>query len=220
MISRDRICGLYAIIDTAVISTDPATAARRAILGGARVIQYRDKRGDKAARRQQAESLLGVCRAGRIPLIINDDVALARAVGADGVHLGRGDPGIQSARAELGDQSLIGVSCYNDLERARSAAQGGADYVAFGSFFPSVTKPAAVNAPVSLLTTARAALAIPIVAIGGITPENGQALIAAGADALAVISGIFGQADYCQAARRYAMLFEQDAAPETTDQPK
>jgi thiamine-phosphate pyrophosphorylase len=135
-------------------------------------------------------------------------VPLAAAVGAAGVHLGEHDIGLQAARRQLGPGALIGVSCYNRLELACKAADGGADYVAFGRFFSSTTKPAAVQATPALLMEARRRLDLPIVAIGGITPENGVELISAGADLLAVIHGVFAQPDVEAAARRYAALFD------------
>lgn len=202
------IRGLYAIADSAYLDAAAfAPAVRAALDGGARVLQYRDKTSDPATRETLARELNALCRERDVPFLINDDVSLAAGIGAAGVHLGRDDPGIGQARAALGPHALIGVSCYNDLGRARAAASGGADYVAFGRFFPSRTKPQAVPATAALLRAARAELTIPIVAIGGITPENGGALIRAGADALAVIEGVFGQPDIRAAAARYAQLF-------------
>jgi len=181
---------------------------RAALAGGARVIQYRDKTRDTARRERQARALAALCRAHGALFVINDDVALARAVAADGVHLGRDDATLAQARAQLGPQAAIGVSCYNELSRALQAQAQGADYVAFGSFFPSRTKPAAVPATLELLRQARALLPLPIVAIGGITPTNGATLLHAGADALAVIEGVFGQTDIDAAAKQYARLFD------------
>ena len=204
-----RIAGLYAIADSAyLLDDDFVPAVRAALAGGARVVQYRDKKNPPARRETLARALNAICREHGVPLLINDDVPLAAAVGAAGVHLGREDPGIGAARATLGPTATIGVSCYNELTRARTAQDAGADYVAFGRFFPSRTKPQAVPAAPELLRAARAALRIPIVAIGGITPENGASLIAAGADALAVIEGVFNQPDIRAAAERYARLFE------------
>ena len=131
-------------------------------------------------------------------------------MGAAGVHLGRDDANISTARAALGEDAVIGLSCYNQLQRALAAQAAGADYVAFGSFFASRTKPQAVPATLELLHTARAALQIPIVAIGGITTENGATLIEAGADALAVIDAVFNQADIRSSAERFARLFNND----------
>jgi thiamine-phosphate pyrophosphorylase len=141
--------------------------------------------------------------------IVNDDVTLAKETQADGVHLGREDASLVQARAQLGPKVIIGLSCYNELARVETAQAQGADYVAFGRFFPSRTKPRAVPANLDLLREAKKKLRIPVVAIGGITPENGASLIAAGADALAVIEGVFGQADVRAAATRYSRLFEK-----------
>lgn len=208
--SAPRIAGLYAIADSAYLDTSNIIPAVRAALdGGARVIQYRDKTSDTVTRQRIARALNALCRERDVPLLINDDVALAAAVGAAGVHIGRDDPGIQQARAALGPAALVGVSCYNELPRAEAAQDAGADYVAFGRFFPSRSKPQAHPAAPELLRTARGLLKIPVVAIGGITPENGGLLIEAGAEALAVIEGVFGQPDVCAAAKRYAQLFSK-----------
>lgn len=215
--NRTVVSGLYVIADTGLLPAGalaPAVAA--AIAGGARLVQYRNKAVIDGARQAELIALRQLCRAAAVPLIINDDIALAREVGADGVHLGRDDAAIARARSLLGQGLLIGASCYNELRLALGAQQAGADYVAFGSFFASPTKPDAVTAHPSLLRQARAQLPLPIVAIGGITPDNGAALIDAGADALAVISGVFGQADPTAAARRYAGLWERDAAATTS----
>jgi len=204
---NDVIVGLYAIADTQYLpeSRLPAAVAQ-AIGGGARLIQYRDKSADVHRRRRQAELLAALCHSCNIPFIVNDDVELAHAVNA-GVHLGRNDIGATAARARLGPDRIIGMSCYNDLARAEEAQSRGCSYVAFGSFFPSLTKPGAVHADLSLLPSARRHLRVPIVAIGGITPENGARLIESGADALAVIGGVFGAPDVAAAASRFAALF-------------
>ena len=203
-----RIHGLYAIADSHYLESEQfAPAVRAALAGGARVIQYRDKRGDPAGRAAIAHELNRLCVEHGAPLLINDDVALAAEVGAAGVHIGRDDSDMTHTRAQLGPEAIIGVSCYNELERALAAQAGGADYVAFGRFFTSHTKPNAVQATTALLHAACARLHIPIVAIGGITSENGGTLIEAGADALAVIEGVFGQPDIAAAAERYARLF-------------
>jgi len=188
---------------------DIVTQVRLAIDGGARVVQYRDKSSDPLRRLREATELVKLCRERNVPLIVNDDPELAREVGADGVHLGKEDVTIRDARALLGPNALVGVSCYDRFDRARRAELAGASYVAFGSFFPSRTKPDAVRASPELLERAKDALHIPVVAIGGISPENGRGLIEAGADALAVVEGVFGQTDILAAARRYARLFEQ-----------
>ncbi|MEJ2644540.1 MAG: thiamine phosphate synthase [Gammaproteobacteria bacterium] len=201
--------GLYVITDGA--STDSGQLSERvarAVAAGAAAVQYRDKSADAGRRLQEARALVEICRAAGVPLIVNDDVELAAQAEADGVHLGRDDGDIGRARRRLGRGALIGVSCYNELERARHGAAAGADYLAFGRFFPSSTKPDAVQANPELLSTARRTLALPLVAIGGITPENGGPLIAAGADLLAVIHGVFGAPDIGAAAAAYVRLFD------------
>lgn len=208
-------CGLYAITDPTL--TPPPRMpdeVRAAITGGAVMIQYRDKLSGPVERRELAGALLRLCRDARVPLIINDDLALAAELGAHGVHLGHDDGDIEEARALLGPRVLIGVSCYNEFARAEAAARAGADYVAFGRFFPSRTKPEARQADVSLLQRARRELSIPVAAIGGIDATNGAELIAAGADLLAVVDGVFGRGDTRTAAAGIAALWEApDARP-------
>jgi len=208
VVNGPRLCGLYAITDSALLPGERLVAAvAQAIQGGAQLIQYRDKGSDRDQRRWEASDLLNLCRSLDVPLIINDDVELARAVGADGVHLGANDVSLAEARSLLGETAIIGVSCYDQLERALEAQAAGADYAAFGRFFASATKPGAVGAPAELLARARSRLTLPIVAIGGITAENGAALVDAGADMLAAVHGVFGQTDVTAAAARYAVLF-------------
>lgn len=200
--------GLYAITDPALIpAPELAERVEAALVGGAVLVQYRDKAADPAARHVRARAILGRCRAYAVPLLINDDLDLAADIGADGVHLGRDDADPAAARARLGPQALIGVSCYNQLARAEAAATAGADYVAFGRFFPSRTKPHAAQADLELLRRARQRLRVPIAAIGGVDADNGAALISAGADLLAVIQGVFGYEDVTAAAQSLAALF-------------
>lgn len=198
--------GLYAITQTEAKSIPRILAEVEAALkGGAAVLQYRDKAPLDA--RYLGGQLLQLCRAYQIPLLINDDPELALELGADGVHLGRDDGGVEQARRRLGPQAIIGVSCYNDVGKAEAMQAQGADYVAFGRFFPSGSKPLAGPAELSSLKAARRRLHIPIVAIGGILPENAGQLLAAGADLLAVIGGLFDSEPEA-AARRFAELFE------------
>jgi thiamine-phosphate pyrophosphorylase len=206
--------GLYAITDSRL--TPRASLLEqvdRAIAGGARVIQYRDKLASDSERYALADELAALCRRRLVPLIINDDVALAAAVGASGVHLGEADGTVAAARARLGNEVLVGVSCYNRMERAREAVAAGASYVAFGRFFASCSKPDAVPADTELLRRARRELDVPVVAIGGITPDNAGTLIAAGANLLAVIHGVFGQQDVQAAAAGYARHFLSANSP-------
>ena len=200
--------GLYAITDALLLPNERlVNAVEQAILGGARLVQYRDKSAATAQRLAQAQALNRLCQHYQIPLIINDDVELAIQVGAAGVHIGREDPAFDTARARLGENALIGVSCYDRLDLALEAERAGADYVAFGAVFPSPTKPTEIRAPLSLLREARAVLQGPIVAIGGITPDNAPELLEAGVAALAVISAVFAQSDIQAAARRFSALF-------------
>lgn len=202
--------GLYVITDSQLLSDERLhEAVEQALKGGAVAVQYRDKSDDQKRRLQQATDLASLCERHNARLIINDDVALAATIGADGVHIGRDDGAVSVARKALGNNAIIGVSCYNDFTLAEKAVTEGADYVAFGSFYPSSTKPHAVPADPHLLERAREELNVPVVAIGGITADNGAPLVAAGADLLAVITDIFGQADIRAAAKRISRLFDE-----------
>lgn len=196
--------GIYAITDGP--RDDLFAAVEAALAGGACLLQYRDKTGDAERRRAEADEISRICARYDVPFIVNDDVALARDTGG-GVHLGREDVSIAEARAALGPDAIIGVSCYGSIERARQLQGEGADYLAFGAMYPSPTKPHAPVAPHDVLTQAKA-LGLPIVAIGGITVDNAQVLIDAGADYLAVVSAIFAAPDIQTATRRFADLFE------------
>ncbi|GAA4859646.1 thiamine phosphate synthase [Luteimonas vadosa] len=177
------------------------------VLGHAAMLQYRNKAATRDERRAQVEALLPVCRGLGVPLVVNDDWRLARECGADGAHLGRDDGELGQARRACGDTMILGASCYDDLARARAAAAAGATYVAFGAFFPSPTKPLASRASPRLLRESEP-LGLPRVAIGGIRPENVPSLVAAGADLVAVISGVFDAPDPEAAARAYRAGFE------------
>jgi thiamine-phosphate pyrophosphorylase len=194
-----RLRGLYAITPEG-----PGLEARvrAALEGGVAILQYRRKRGDVA----EARRIAGLAREFGVPLIVNDDWALALELDAAGAHLGREDGELRDARRRLGSR-LLGASCYNELARARAAVAAGADYIAFGSVFPSPTKPHAVRAPLSLFGEARA-LGVPLAAIGGVTLDNAPALIAAGADLLAVISDLFDAPDIRARASQYGKLFQ------------
>ncbi|HET7932149.1 MAG TPA: thiamine phosphate synthase [Rhodanobacteraceae bacterium] len=196
--------GLYAVTNGP--RHDLLAAVRAALEGGAAMLQYRDKTDDHTRRLAEARELAALTGEFGAPLIINDDVGLALASGAQGVHLGEDDTGIATARTALGSAAIIGVSCYDSLQRARDAAAAGASYLAFGAFFPTTTKTVTRRATPALLREARA-LGLPLVAIGGITPDNGGPLIAAGADFLAVVSALFGASDVRAAARQFAALF-------------
>lgn len=197
--------GLY-LITPDEIDDARLLACVRPLLPHAACLQYRNKRADATRRRRQADGLRALCAQAGVPLIVNDDSALAAAVGADGVHLGEHDGAVATARALLGGEAIVGVSCYDSPSRAFEAAAQGADYIAFGAFFPSPTKPSARRASIQLLSQS-GRLGLPRVAIGGITPDNAPALVAAGADLVAVLSGVFDAPDPVAAARAYAACF-------------
>lgn len=209
--------GLYAIT-SATLCAEPQRlleGVAEALQGGARMIQYRDKHSSSPAHRERnAAALLQLCRKSQARLIINDDIELAARVGADGVHLGAADPPLALARARLGAEAIIGASCGPSLQRGIDAVANGANYIAFGRFFASNTKPDAPQAALELLTQARAHfsdLRIPICAIGGVTPATAATLIAAGADWVAAVEGVFGDlrlGAIASAARAYAELFD------------
>ena len=204
---RPRLApGLY-LITPDERDTTRLLARVSAVLPWAACLQYRNKAADAALREEQARALRALCRAARVPMLVNDDAALAARIEADGAHLGEHDGDLRAARALLGADALLGVSCYDDPDRARAAVAAGASYVAFGAFFPSPTKPHARRASPGLLRQA-ADLGVARVAIGGITPDNAPALVAAGADLVAVISGVFDAPDPAAAARAYAACFD------------
>lgn len=201
------IAGLYALTPDLLDTDELVARVERALLGGAAAVQYRNKLASPPLRRAQALVLRDLCAAQGTIFIVNDDVDLAFAVDADGVHLGRDDPPLARARRRLGQTAIIGASCYDSLERAATAVAEGADYIAFGSFFPSVIKPDARRAEPSLLTAAKARWNVATVAIGGITLATAPALIAAGADALAVITAVFEAPDIVAAAKAFRDAF-------------
>lgn len=201
------ISGLYAITRETDNTAHLLTSVAAALQGGASAVQYRDKSGDAGRQHEQASELLLLCQRKNIPFIINDSLRLADLVGADGVHLGRDDGSVHEARIILGHDKIIGVSCYQSLTLALAAQAAGADYVAFGSFFPSVTKPGAMRAELALLRQAARVIHRPIVAIGGVTLQNAESLIMAGADAVAVISALFDSDNVADVAWEFTDLF-------------
>lgn len=200
-----KLRGLYAITPDAADTDALARKVEQALAGGAAALQYRNKVLSREKRLAQAQRLAALAQGYGVPFIINDDVEIALAVGAYGAHLGKEDAALAAARERLAGK-ILGASCYDRLDLARSAVAAGADYVAFGSVFPSATKPGAVRAPLALFADARA-LGVPLAAIGGITLENAPQLLAAGADLLAVVSDLFDAADVAARARQYARLF-------------
>lgn len=207
---RPLLRGLYAITPTALCA-DPErllVSVEAALRGGARLIQYRDKSGDHVRRLESCRRLAALCRRYGAQLIVNDDAELAAELGADGVHLGVHDLPLIEARARLGPDRIIGITCADSLARVRAASENGADYVALGAFFPSRTKPDARHATLELLREARVQTSLPICAIGGIATDNAMPLIGAGADLIAAVEGVFGAANIEAAARAYARLFD------------
>ncbi|MCG8412592.1 MAG: thiamine phosphate synthase [Pseudomonadales bacterium] len=201
--------GIYAITDDVPLPLQALLdQAQAALDGGVTLFQFRSKSLTAQEREDRATALLERCRDAEIPLLINDDVELCAKIQAAGVHLGKSDTSLTQARELLGSQAIIGITCHDSISRARKAESEGADYVAFGRFFPSQTKPDASPAPVELLKEAKSALSTPIVAIGGINAENGASLINAGADMLAVIHGLFGTGNVYENARALSELFQ------------
>jgi len=200
-----KLRGLYAITDSELLKGKLLPYVEAALKGGATLLQYRDKSSDDARRLREAEALRELCNRYGAALIINDDAELAARLGV-GLHLGQGDGSLSAARALLGRQAIIGGTCHAQLELAEAAAKEGVNYVAFGRFFNSTTKPGAPSADIALLTTAKAKVNLPIVAIGGVTLENAPELIAHGASMVAVVHGLFG-ADSADEVERRARAF-------------
>lgn len=206
---RSRLRGLYAVTPDDADTARLVTQVAAAVTGGARTVQYRNKWAPPSLRAAQAAALAGVCRRHGALFIVNDDAQLARDVQADGVHVGEDDGDLAAVRGIMGE-AIVGVSCYDDVKLAQRAAAAGADYVAFGSFFASTVKPAARRADPALIAAARP-LGLPIVGIGGITLTNAPRLVAAGIDAVAVISAVFGSGDPARirtAATAFTALFD------------
>ena len=200
--------GVYAITpDTGQATENLLALAEQAIEGGIKMLQYRSKLTDKDLRVRQAKQLKILCKDYRVPLIINDDVSLAMSIDADGVHLGKSDTPCSIVRKILEEGKIVGVSCYDSITMAQNAEKGGADYVAFGSFYPSKSKPSAPLCSIATLKAASKMLKIPIVAIGGIQFENAKKLVDNGADYLAVIDQLFNHPSPTLAAKKLSMLF-------------
>lgn len=207
VLPASRLRGLYAVTPDEPDTARLVALVERVLQGRPAVLQYRNKLADAALRREQALALQTACRAAGVPFIINDDLALALAIGADGAHLGREDGDPAAARAALGPQRILGLTCYADWGRATEGAAVGADYLAFGAMFPSRTKPGAPPAPFELIGRARREFGLPVAAIGGITLDNAPQVVAAGADLLAVVSDIFAAPDPAARAAAYRTLF-------------
>lgn len=216
MICQRRLApGVYAITPCETMDFAQLLLRTSAILqAGVSALQYREKSRDMQLQRARAQALLGLCRVTGTPFLVNDDPGLAAAVGADGVHLGMEDPSPEAARQLLGPGAIIGVSCYDDVDRAVHAARNGADYVALGAFFPTATKVPRAFAKLDTLRALKNRITQPIVAIGGISPENCEPLISAGADLLAVVSSIYSAADPALQVARFQQLFEKPMEPQ------
>jgi thiamine-phosphate pyrophosphorylase len=206
---RRGLAGLYAVTPDEPHTDILAGKVAQALAGGASMLQYRNKAADAALRREQGRALAALCRKAGVPLIVNDDLALALELDADGLHLGADDGDLAEARKRLGPGRLLGASCYDRLDLAQAAVEAGADYLAFGSVFLSATKPGAVRAPLSIFAEARRTTNLPLVAIGGISLHNAPQVFAAGADAVAVISDVFDAADIAGRAAGFTRLYQQ-----------
>jgi thiamine-phosphate pyrophosphorylase len=204
-----RIAGLYAITPDEAQTDILVGKVGQALRGGAKVVQYRNKTAASALRLQQARALAGLCRAAGAAFIVNDDLALALELDADGAHLGAEDGDLAEARRRLGPGRLLGASCYDRIELAEAAVRAGVDYLAFGSVFASGTKPGAPRAPLAIFAEARRRFALPLVAIGGINLQNTHQAFAAGADAVAVISAVFDAGDIAACAAGFNRIYQQ-----------
>ncbi len=204
-----KLAGLYAITPDEPSTDILVSKVGLALRGGAALVQYRNKSADPQLRREQGRALAALCRAAGAAFVVNDDLALALELAADGAHLGADDGDLAEARRCLGQGKLLGASCYDRLELAEAAALAGVDYLAFGSVFSSSTKPAAVRAPLAIFAEARRRYTLPLVAIGGITLQNAAQVFAAGADAVAVIGALFDTADVAASAAGFTRLYQQ-----------
>lgn len=208
-LTNPKISRLYAITPDLENTDDLLSRTRQVLEGGARLIQYRNKLADDILLREQAKLLLQLCGEYQIPLIINDHLDLAIEIDADGLHVGQDDVSVAEARNQLRWNKIIGVSCYNDLDLALQAEKEGADYVAFGAFFSSLTKPNALSVPANLVSQAKKKVSIPIVGIGGIKLTNAKAVIQAGCAAIAVCNDLFQTEDIQATATQFSQLFAE-----------
>jgi thiamine-phosphate pyrophosphorylase len=211
-----KLRGLYVVTPDDRLLPRLSALVEMTLEGGARIVQYRNKTAPQPLRRAQAAELLRICRAYGAKLIVNDDVWLAVEIGADGAHVGRDDcvgGCIGAARDALGPNRILGVSCYDDLARAEEAAEAGADYLAFGSVFPSVTKPQATRVSLDIMGEAKRRFRLPVAAIGGITAKNAAEVIAAGADMVAVVTDLFDAMDIRRRTGEFLQLFDRSEVP-------
>lgn len=199
--------GLYLVTPNWDDTAKMIDITRRALDAGAAMVQYRHKEADQQLRRQQGGALLALCRSYRRSLIINDHIGLCLELGADGVHVGGTDLSVRQAREALGPDRIVGASCYGDLQLAHAAERDGATYAAFGGFYPSPVKKYTFTTDPELVRTARAALSVPLVVIGGMTPSNAAPLVERGADMVAAITSIYGSDDPAGAVNAFRALF-------------
>jgi len=201
--------GLYAITPDTKDTAYLCEIVEQVLEGGAACVQYRNKTADQLLRLEQAIQLHRSCQQYDVPLIINDDMDLALEIDAEGLHVGADDIAVPLARKYLADDKIIGVSCYNQINRAVTAQVQGASYVAFGAFFSSATKINTVRAGIELLQAAKDLIRIPVVAIGGINQHNASILLHSGCSTIAVCQGLFIGEDVCATARKFNRLFNQ-----------
>jgi thiamine-phosphate pyrophosphorylase len=204
---KNKLHGLYLVTPDWDDTERLLKLTEQACRGGASLVQYRHKTASTEQRREQASALLKLCRQFAIPFIINDHIDLCLALDADGVHVGGKDLGVAQVRALIGDQKILGASCYGDWDLALSAQAAGASYVAFGGFYPSLVKKYPVTTPVTIVQQAKAQLQVPNVVIGGMTVENSRVLVDAGADMVAAISSVYLSEDPELEAQRFTCLF-------------
>ena len=202
------IKGLYAVTPDERDLFALSSKVESCIKGGARLIQYRSKELSKIERNKQAREIKIVCDYYKVPLIINDDIELCRILDADGVHLGENDDSLEKARLVLGPSKIIGVSCYNSIDRVKKAVDKGATYIALGACFPTITKPSAPTASLELIALVLKNFKIPVVAIGGINLENIDLLINEGVNCVAMINSLFKVKDIEGTARKFSSLIK------------
>lgn len=205
-----EISGLYAITPDLENTNDLLNKVQQALEGRVQLIQYRNKLANEILRRKQAKLLLQLCREYGIPLIINDHLDLAIEIDADGLHVGQDDISVTQARNQFGQDKIIGASCYNNLDLAVQAEKEGADYVAFGAFFSSLTKPNTISVTMDLVDQAKKRISLPIVAIGGIKLANARTVIQGGCAAVAVCNDLFHTENIKATAIQYSQLFAEN----------
>ena len=199
--------GLYLVTPDWDDTDKLVAATEQAIAGGASLLQYRHKTASAELRTEQAAALLTLCRRLKVPLIINDHLDLCERLDADGIHVGGTDASVAEVRASIGNEKIVGASCYGDLQLARDAAKAGASYVAFGGFYPSLVKKYEVATSASIITQALSELSLPLCVIGGMTPMNARPLIELGAHSVAAISSVYTASDHRSAAAEFASMF-------------